>query len=354
MTFDVTRKEKLSRELPFMRDLAFVDEGLTDLHIHVGASVAPHIMWAIAHQQGLRLPVRSYWEFLDMITVSEDKVRSVDDYLAILHTWTEKIQSSPHAMERCVYEIIGKEYRGANVTRIELRFNPMKRNVGGEKDLDHIIHASIRGMDQACLEYGCEAGLIFCLAREFDYELNEILVEKAIKYRSRGVVAIDVAGPERDPWERGDGALLQLYARLFARAREAGLRLTFHTGETEHTGPEGVAAVVRALRPDRIGHGVQAHRSAETMKLLREENVTLEICPSSNLSLKTVGGLEHLREVLGTFVEHGVPFTINTDGTYLLKTNMLEELKLVYQNGILTQDQLRATIERAREASFLQ
>jgi adenosine deaminase len=345
LSFDVTKKEKL-------RSLRFIDEELTDLHIHVGASVAPHVMWSIAHQQGLRLPVRNYWEFLDLITVSGDKVRSVDDYLQILHRWTEKIQSSPSAMERCVYEIISKEYRGANVTRIELRFNPMKRNLGGERDLDHILHASIRGMEQACLEYGASAGIIVCLAREFSYDLNAILVEKAIKYRDRGVVGIDVAGPEHGPWEK-DATLMERYASLFARARSVGLGVTIHTGETPETGPEGVAAVARTFKPDRIGHGIQAHRSLETMKILREENVTLEICPSSNLWCKTVRDMDHLREVLRTFLENQVPFTINTDGTHLLKTNMLQELQLLHEARILSEEEINATIKRARSASFI-
>src|SRR5207237_982173 len=80
---------------------------------------------------------------------------------------------------------------------IELRFNPMKRNVGGERDLDYIIAAALRGMDRACLDYGVKAGLIFCLAREFEYEPNEILVRKAEKYRGHGVIGIDLAGPEQ-------------------------------------------------------------------------------------------------------------------------------------------------------------
>src|SRR3954451_17369166 len=86
-----------------------------------------------------------------------------------MHQWTEKIQSAPSAIERSVYEIIGKEYRSSRVSMIELRFNPMKRNLGGERDLDYIIAAALRGMDRACLDYGIKAGLIFCLAREFDY-----------------------------------------------------------------------------------------------------------------------------------------------------------------------------------------
>src|SRR5690606_8866506 len=126
---------------------------LIDLHIHVGGAVAPHVLWSIAHQQGLKLPVKGYFEFVDLITSNPDKVGSLEDYLKILHTWTEKIQSSPSAIERSVYEVIGKEYRGSRVSTIELRFNPMKRNLHSELDLDHIIHAALRGMDRAVLEY---------------------------------------------------------------------------------------------------------------------------------------------------------------------------------------------------------
>src|SRR5438552_4036835 len=127
---------------------------LSDLHIHVGGAVAPHILWSIAHDQGFKLPVQDYWQFLELITARSDKVNSLEAYLEIMHQWTERIQSSPSAIERSIYEVIGKEYRSSRVTLIEPRFNPMKRNVGGERDLDHIIHAALRGMDRAVLEYG--------------------------------------------------------------------------------------------------------------------------------------------------------------------------------------------------------
>ena len=72
---------------------------LADLHIHVGGAVAPHILWSIAHDQGFKLPVQTYWEFRDLVTAAPEKVSSLGDYLAILHQWTEKIQSSPAAIE---------------------------------------------------------------------------------------------------------------------------------------------------------------------------------------------------------------------------------------------------------------
>src|SRR5215212_1243280 len=189
---------------------------LADLHIHVGAAVAPHILWSIAHDQGFKLPVHTYWEFRDLVTAKAENVSSLNDYLAILHHWTEKIQSSPAAIERSVYEVIGKECRSSGVSLIELRFNPMKRNLGGERDLDHIIHAALRGLDRAVLEYDIKAGLIFCLAREFP----------------------------------------------------AGLSTTIHTGETPATNGEGVIAVVKHLKPKRIGHGIRAAYNDEAMRVL--------------------------------------------------------------------------------------
>ncbi len=175
----------------------------------------------------------------------------------MLHQWTEKIQSSPQAMERSVYEVIGKEYRSSRVSLIELRFNPMKRNVGGERDLDHIVHAALRGMDRAVLEYGVRAGLIFCLAREFPHELNEILVEKAIKYRRRGVVG---HRPRRDRAPR---------ARADARRGGAVPRPL-------RAGPRGGAQDHRAHRRDRhhraggrAGGGGGARAAADRPRDLR-------------------------------------------------------------------------------------
>ena len=325
---------------------------LIDLHIHVGGAVAPHILWSIAHQQGFKLPVKNYFDFVELITSRPGKVGSLDDYLKILHTWTEKIQSSPSAIERSVYEVIGKEYRGSRVTPIQLRFNPMKRNLNSELDLDHIIHAALRGMDRAVLEYGVKVGLIFCLAREFDHRLNSIIVDKAIKYRTRGVYGIDLAGTERDAMELKPEVVKQ-YEGLFARARQAGLKCTVHTGETKGTGAEGVIAVVEKLRPHRIGHGIRAAYDEAAMKLLREQDVVLELCPTSNLHTRAVEGLDELKHIMRTLWDRKVKFTINTDGPYLLETDMRREIELVEKNELLTPEQGDQTLAWARQASFI-
>lgn len=324
---------------------------LCDLHIHAGASVAPHIMWAIAHQQGLKLPVKNYWEFVDLITINPNNVKSLDDYIAILHKWTERIQSSPSAIERSVYEIIGKEFRSSHVTQIELRFNPMKRNIKGERDLDHIIHAALRGLDRAVLEYGVRAGLIFCLAREFDPYLNDIILQKAIKYRYRGVIGIDIAGPESKTIELSQQ--IKAYVDIFDKARSAGLGTTIHTGETIDTCSPGIQAVLTHLKPDRIGHGIRAAYCQETMDMLAESGTVLEICPTSNLHTRAVPNLNEFHTILGRFLENNVRFTINTDGTYFCKTNLQNEFQILREANILSQKQAEELRQFAFTASFL-
>jgi len=325
---------------------------LIDLHIHVGGAVGPHILWSIAHSQGFKLPVKSYFEFVELITARQDKVGSLEDYLKIMHTWTEKIQSSPTAIERSVYEVIGKEYRSSRVTQIELRFNPMKRNLNSELDLDHIIHAALRGMDRAVLEYGVRACLIFCLAREWDHKLNSIILDKAIKYKSRGVYGIDLAGTEKDALELKP-EVVPAYVDLFERARAAGLRCTVHTGETAGTGAEGVIAVVEKLKPHRIGHGIRAAYDESAMKLLKERGVVLELCPTSNLYTRAVDGIAELKHIVRTLWDRGVKITINTDGPYLLDTDMGREVELIESNGILTTQQVDQALAWARESSFI-
>ena len=302
-------------------------------------------MWSLAHEQGIALPTRDYWEFDRMVRVSDPRGVPDLDALDRIYHLTELIQSSPLAVERSVHEAIGGAYRSQGITTLELRFNPMKRNRGGERDLDHIIMASIRGLDRALLEYPVKCGLIFCLDRTFNYALNEIILEKAIAYRRRGVVGVDIAGGHNADFRYRD------YAPLFKKARKAGLGLTIHAGEDE--GPESVDEVIRYLEPDRIGHGVHAAEDAAVCKRLAERGILLEICPSSNLDTKVVRDAEQLGEFIAAFKKHKVRFSFNTDGPEMLETTLREELRLAVRSGWVTKEELVVCGGWAREASFV-
>ena len=326
-------------------------EGLAELHTHLGGSVASDILWSLAHEQGIALPVKDYWEFDRLVTVSDPRGVADLDALDAIYHWTELIQSSPIAVERSVHAAIGGAYRSQGITTLELRFNPMKRNRGGERDLDHIILAAIRGLDIASLEYPqVRAGLILMMDRTFSPRQNEIIVEKAIRWAARGIVGVDIAGP-RPGGARYDYRQVQ---PMVEEARGAGLGVTIHVGEEGgDMGRAEIGEVLEVLRPDRIGHGILAASDPELMRELREAEVILEICPTSNLLTKALPDEEAVRDVFRTFVEHGVRFTIATDGPEMMRTHLRDELDLLLRIGALSQDEIDEANVRGHDASFV-
>jgi adenosine deaminase len=328
-----------------------VDGGLAELHTHLGASVSSEILWSLAHEQGIALPVKDYWEFDRLVTIADP--RRVDSLEALdqIYHWTELIQSSPVAVERSVHAAIGGAYRSQGITTFELRFNPMKRNRGGERDLDHIILAAIRGLDRAQIEYPpVRAGLILMMDRTFSYELNSIIVEKAIRWAPRGIVGIDIAGPRPG----GERYSYRELAPLVEEAREAGLGITIHVGE--EGGENGVAEigeVVETLRPDRIGHGILAARDEALMAALREHEIVLEICPTSNLLTKALPDEAAVRDTFRAFADNGVLFTIATDGPEMMRTHLRDEFELLKRIGAADDTELGEANTRGHDASFV-
>ncbi|TMM28417.1 MAG: adenosine deaminase [Actinobacteria bacterium] len=326
-------------------------EGLAELHTHLGGSVSSDILWSLAHEQGIALPVKDYWEFDRLVTIADPRGVADLDALDAIYHWTELIQSSPIAVERSVHAAIGGAYRSQGITTLELRFNPMKRNRGGERDLDHIILAAIRGLDRASLEYPqVNAGLILMMDRTFTHEMNAVIVDKAIRWAPRGICGIDVAGP------RPHGARYQYreLQPLVEEAREAGLGVTIHVGEEGgEAGIEEIGEVIETLRPDRIGHGILAACDPELMETLRATEIVLEICPTSNLLTKALESEEALRDTFRAFTDNGVPFTIATDGPEMMRTHLRDEFELLVRIGALEREQLPLANERGHAASFV-
>jgi adenosine deaminase len=329
---------------------ALFDGGLAELHTHLGGSVASDIMWSLAHEQGIALPTRDFWEFDRMVTVSDPRgVPDLDSLDRIYHL-TELIQSSPIAVERSVHAAIGGAYRSQGITTLELRFNPMKRNRGGERDLDHIILAAIRGLDRASLEYPqVRAGLILMMDRTFTPHQNLVIVEKAMRYAPRGIVGIDIAGP-RPGGARWDYRQIAPHVEA---ARAAGLGVTIHVGE--EGGELGVAElheVVDVLKPDRIGHGILAAGDPPLMEMLAEAAIVLEICPTSNLLTKALVDEDAVVSTFRAFVDGGVAFTIATDGPEMMRTHLRDEFELLLRIGAIDRDEAEAANARGHAAAF--
>ena len=318
-----------------------------ELHTHLGGSVDPPILWSIAHRQGIRLPTKDYWEFEAMITMSpNDRNRDLQEMNRRFYQWTELIQSSPEAMQESVSSVIGGGYRKCNLVLQELRFNPMFRNRRGERDLDHIINAARWGLELAVLEYPqVRAGLILITDRGLTLEQNQIIVEKALKYHGRGVVGIDLAGPNSRSFS------MKKHAPLFQRAKAEGLGVTLHCGETGDF--DEMRYVVQEIAPHRIGHGLAAARDPKLMETIAAAGITLELCPTSNIKNSMVRDRRELKSIVRTFLKHGVPLTVNTDGPELYHTNVFKEQQFLLQMGAMSEKEIARCNRQAFKATFL-
>jgi len=318
-----------------------------ELHAHLGSAVNPAVLWSIAHRQGIKLPTKNYWEFEDMITMqSNERNKNLNDMHNNFFHWTELIQSSPEAIEQSVQSVFCGGYRKCNLVLQELRFNPMFRNRSGEKDLDHIIMASIWGMERAKLEFPeVKAGIILMMDRNLSYKQNEIILEKAIKYKKAGIVGIDLAGPDNKTFD------IKKYKSLFEKAKMAGLGTTIHTGEVGRL--EELRYVVNEIKPNRIGHGILCVKDKKIMDAIVKNNITLEICPSSNIYNSVVKDISELKKIINTLSANKIKFTINTDGSEMYDTSISKEQELLIEARILSRKEIELSTKWAFEASFV-
>ncbi len=329
-------------------DMSFLyGVSLTELHAHLGFSVSPTMLWEIAHDQGLKLPTKNYWEFEKLVCIHEAK--QYEEYIQ-MYDLTEKIQSSPEALFTAAETTVSGAYRKNNITTLEIRVNPILRNRSGERDLDHLIVYMLQGMERAMLSYPVKAGLILMMDRRFTHEENEGVVRKAIKYKHRGVVGVDLAGPI-DRTSQSKMFRPHDIADICAMAHEAGLGVTVHTGEATDT--DEMWEVLRELKPERIGHGIACVRDPEMMAYLAQHHIVLETCPTSNMNTKLVKDFVHMRQIYRTMVEHHVPFTINTDGPEMQRISLRGEYEKLLQQKVLTESELLHANKIATEATFI-
>jgi len=320
---------------------------LADLHVHSRTSISPSVYWRLAHEQGIKLPKKDFREFESYLRLSMDHRMRLNDYFSsIYHTLLYQLSSGTLIQEKAFYEIFTGAYRN-NIALLEMRTDILKVNHNGAHDLDHIILSMLRGMERALLEFPhMKAGIIFSLGREFPIEKNAITIEKAIKYRRRGIIGIDFAGPATKTFHYTD------YTTLVRKAKRAGLGVTAHAGEVPEA--DDIYEALTTVSPSRIGHGIRAAYDTEIMRLIKRKRVVLEVCPLSNLMTRAVENVDELRWILRTFIENKIPFTINTDWPEMIEGGQLwRQYVFLKEHKLLSEEELRACNRLSFQASFI-
>jgi aminodeoxyfutalosine deaminase len=203
------------------------------------------------------------------------------------------------------------------------------------------------GMERARLRAERELGItilwIFDAVRHFGVEEAARVFQKAAEMRREhtSIVGIGIGGDERRT-----GA--EPFRELYAEAREAGLRLTAHAGET--VGPESIWGALN-IGAERIGHGLTAQHDAELMEVLAERQVPIEICITSNVRTGSCVSLpEH---PVRRYFDSGLMITLNSDDPTLFGSDLSGEYRLAQCEFQFTEEQLRELASNSIEASFL-
>ena len=160
------------------------------------------------------------------------------------------------------------------------------------------------------------------------------VVRFAAERRDQGVVAFGIGGDEA----RGPA---QWFGEIFQYARDQGLHLVAHAGET--TGPESIWAAL-AIGAERIGHGVSAVKDPVLLAELKARGVPLEVCLTSNVCTGVVPSLE--QHPVRRAYDAGVPITINTDDPAFFDTSLAKEYAIAERLFGLAGEEMAANARR--------
>jgi adenosine deaminase len=264
-----------------------------ELHLHIEGSLEPEQMFEFARRNRIALPfptvesLRAAYafanlqDFLDIYYQGADVLRTQDDFrdLALAYFRRAAADGARH---------------------VELFFDPQTHT---DRGLPFAVVAEglLAAMAQAERELGVTSKLILCFLRHLDEDAAFAVLRQAEPYLDR------IAGVGLDSSEVGHPP--SKFARVFAAARERGLKLCAHAGEEGP--PEYVREALDVLHVDRIDHGNRSLEDEALLRRLAAAQMTLTVCPLSNLKLCVVRDLA--AHPLKRMLELGLKATINSD-----------------------------------------
>jgi adenosine deaminase len=264
-----------------------------ELHMHIEGSLEPELMFALAKRNGMQLA------YPDVQSLRAAYVfDNLQDFLDIYHTGTLVLKTEQDFYDMaCAYLA---RAQADNVVHTELFFDTQTHTGHGLS-----AEVVINGLHRACVDapqkFGMTASLILCFLRHLSEEEAFECLEQALPLRDK-LVGVGLASSEM-------GHPPEKFARVFARARELGLRLVAHAGEEGP--PAYIWSALDVLKVERIDHGVQAINDAALMQRLVQDRIPLTVCPLSNLKLRVFPTLA--QHNLQRMLDAGIVATVNSD-----------------------------------------
>ena len=311
---------------------------MIDLHVHLDGSLEPEEVLLLAKESGVVLPTEDLLELRELLTV-EENCQSLTEYLQRFDLPLQVLQTTA-AVEKSVYLML-KRLSSQGLVYAEIRFAPQLHCAKGLTQ-EAVVAAAVKGLNRAVQETGMAAQLILCCMRfPGPQDKNRETVDVAKKFLDKGVCAVDLAGDEA-------GNPTKNYEALFAYAHELGVPVILHAGESAGHFSVADALHMGALR---IGHGILAAESEEVMRQLREEEIPLEVCYTSNLQTKAAKTLPC--HPIRLFFDKGLLVTVNTDNMSVSDTTLKREYRRLMEEFGFTLEEMKTLALNSVKAAFV-
>ena len=292
-----------------------------ELHLHLDGSVEPETLLEIdpaltREEIAERTAYTDFAGFLKSFVWVNQRLRGPDDYARVARRLFERLESE-----------------GVTYAEVILSVGVV---LWKEQDLD----ATYKALAREAARTPVTVRWIFDAIRQFGAETAKPVFDLAAERVDDGVVAIGLGGDE----VRGPAGL---FGDLFREARDRGLRLTCHAGET--AGPRSVWEALQ-IGSERIGHGIRAIEDPALVAHLVAKQVPLEVCITSNLRTGAVASLaEH---PVRRLYDAGVPIVLNSDDPALFGCTLASEYELAAREFGFTEEELAALARNAFRYAF--
>lgn len=277
----------------------------TELHRHIDCSIRPSTLVEFGLFASVEEVRQRFW-----VTEPCANLKTVLDRFGIF----QKALSTKERCERVAFEVV-EDARGENITQLELRYSP--RFASGVSGLpwEDVFQSFLKGLQRGAETFGVKSGLICILSRGYEEKLADETIDFAIRHKEH-CIGVDLAGYE-------EGYPCRLYTGPFKRARDAGLKVTVHAGES--CGPENIWEAIDLLGAVRIGHGCTAIHDKELMRRMARDRILIETCPTSNFITRAVPSWEE--HPLPRFLEAGIPCSVSTDDPGFFGVTLQDEFE---------------------------
>jgi adenosine deaminase len=309
------------------------------LHEHLDGGLRPQTLFELCQERGMAIPAADPAALAAWMHANADS-GSLENYLRGFDL-TVAAMASPAACERVAFEA-AEDALADGCVLAEFRMAPQLLERHGLRP-EAVVEAFLAGLDRSALA----AGLIVCGMRTDPPEATLAAAGLATRYRDQGVVGFDLAGAER-------GYPPALHAAALRRARDGGLGVTCHAGESD----DGYRVLEAAeLGATRIGHGIHIVRgrdAAETQRWIdaaRARELHFEVCPSSNVHTGAVGSLEE--HPIARMLQAGLSVSCSTDNRLMSAVTLSSELEHLHDQLRMPAADLGRMMMNGVEASFL-